>query len=201
MVKSSSKTNGAKARKVTPRKASKGPGGVQNILNFALFFEKTSGGSCNVPRKRLLTMSGVKANTFPVTLCNMKKKGLIEYNKDTVQLTKAGRAKAEPVTNLPTDNASAQKDIKIRFKISGKPAVLFDQLVDGRTHKREIVVGGLGFKSKNSAAVMLSNLKKNGIIEYDKTTIKLTDICFPFGRPSEATNKGNRLTEESEIFV
>ncbi len=192
---------GTKARKVAPRKANKGPTGVQNILNSALFFEQSSGGNYNIPRKRILTMSGVKANTFVVTLSNMKKKGLIEYNKDTVRLTKAGRAKAELVTNLPImDNASAQKDIKIRFEIRGKPAELFDQLVDGGIHKREILVSGLGLKSKNSAAVMLSRLKKIGIIEYDKTTIKLTDICFPFGRPCEA-NEGYSSTEEFEIII
>ena len=180
------KTNGSKARKMVSRKSSKGTSAVQNILNFALFFEQSST-SCDVPRKRLLTMSGVKANTFTVMLCNMKKKGLITYDKDTVQLTKVGRAKAKPVSDLPMDNATAQKDIKIRFKLGGKSAVLFDQLTDGKIHDRQAIVGGLvGFKNKNSAAVMLCNLKKTGIIEYDRTTIKLTDLCFPFGRPCEA---------------
>lgn len=97
----------------------------------------------------------------------MKKKGLIVYNKNTIQLTEEGGGRAEPVTNLPMDNGSAQEDIKTRFKIGGTAALLFEQLADGLIHDRESIVGGLGFKSKNSAAVMLCNLKKIGVIEYD----------------------------------
>ena len=190
MANSTTKTNSTKARKTAPRprgaprKAIKNTSGAQNVLNFALFFEQAST-SCNVPRKRLLTMSGVRASTFLAILCNLKKKGLITYNKDTVQLTKLGRAKAKPVSALP-DNASAQKDIKTRFKLAGRAAVLFDQLADGNIHDRHAIVGGLGFQSKNSGAVMLCNLRKTGILDYDKTTVKLTDLCFPFGRSCES---------------
>ena len=63
--------------------------------------------------------------------------------------------------------------------------MLFDMLTDGRVHDRESVVDPPGFKSKNSAAVMLCNLKKNGVIAYDKTTIHIADICFPYGRPGQ----------------
>lgn len=54
--------------------------------------------------------------------------------------------------------------------------MLFDMLTDGRVHDRESVVDPLGFKS---------NLKKNGVIAYDKTTIHIADICFPYGRPGQ----------------
>lgn len=190
----STKMNGVKAKKTSAQKSKssssfkkKSAGAPQTILNFALWFEQSSGNP-NVPRKRMMAMSGVKANTFSVTLCTMKKKGLVEYDRDTIRLTGKGRASAKPVDKLPMDNGSAQKDIKVRFKIGGKAASLFDQLTDGLIHDREAIIGGLGLKSKNSAAVMLCNLKKNGVIEYDKTTIKMTDICFPFDRPGVATN-------------
>ena len=162
--------------------ARNGAGGPQKILDFALFLESRSGNP-DVPRKQVLSMSGVKANTFPVTISGMKKKGLIEYDKDYIRLTEQGRAKANPVADISTDNCSAQEEVKQKFKIGGKSAVLFDILLDGRVHDRETVIGGLGLKSKGSAAVMLCNLKKHGVIEYDKTTIKMTDLCFPFGRP------------------
>jgi hypothetical protein len=32
-------------------------------------------------------------------------------------------------------------------------------------------------------------LKKKEIVEYDKTTIRMTDLCFPLGRPGEAWMK------------
>lgn len=160
-------------------------GGPQKILDFSLFLE-TRSGDPNVPRKQVAAMSGVKASTFPVTISGMKKKGWIEYDKDSIRLTDLGRAKANPVADISCDNGAAQDEVQQKFKIGGKAAVLFDVLKDGRVHDRATVIGELGIKSKGSAAVMLSNLKKNGVIVYDKTTIKMADLCFPFGRPEHA---------------
>lgn len=158
-------------------------GGTQKILDFTLFLE-TRSDNPEVPRKQVQAMAGLKPTTFPVTISNMKKKGLIEYDKDNIRLTDVGRLKANPVDDISMmDNTSAHEEIKSKFKIGGKAAELFDILAqDGQVHERESIIGHVGIK-KNSAAVMLSNLKKNGVIEYDRTTIQLTDICFPFGRP------------------
>jgi Mn-dependent DtxR family transcriptional regulator len=179
----------APAKKSNPTKAKassspsrKGFGGPQKILDFLLFME-TSTGNPNVTRKQVAAMSGVKTNTFTVTISCMKKKGLIEYGKEFMRLTEEGRAKANPVAGVSMDNGSTQDDIKQKFKIGGKAAALFEILKDGKVHDRETVIGELGFGSKASAAVMLCNLKKNGVIDYDKSTIKLTDMCFPLGRP------------------
>mmetsp|Transcript_20466 Transcript_20466/g.44326 ORF Transcript_20466/g.44326 Transcript_20466/m.44326 type:complete len:187 (-) Transcript_20466:41-601(-) len=180
-------TNNNKKVKVTKVKTSSpkmGQGGPQKILDFALFFE-TELGNPRVPRKRMAAVSGVKPNTFPVTISNMKKKGLIVYDKEAIWLTQQGRSKAQvgTMTEASMDNGQTQQELKQKFKIGGKAAVLFDILKDGRDHDRQATIGQLDFASKASAAVMLSNLKKTGVIEYDKTTIKMTDMCFPFGRP------------------
>lgn len=162
-----------------------GTGGAQKILDFCLFLE-TRSGNPDVPRKQVLAASGVKSNTFPVTICGMKKKGLIDfYDSDSIRLSDAGRAKAN-LANVAADNTSAQNDLKERFKIGGKALVLFDILSDGCVHDRASVVESLGLKSKGSAAVMLCNLRKNGVIEYDNTTIKMSDLGFPFGRPESS---------------
>ena len=178
----------AKKTKASSRSTSSpsrgGTGGPQKILDFCLFLE-TRSGNPDVPRKQVLAASGVKSNTFPVTISGMKKKGLIDYDKDSIRLSDAGRAKANLV-NVAADNTTAQNDLKARFKIGGKALVLFDILSDGRVHDRASVVDSLGLKSKGSAAVLLSNLKKNGLIEYDKTTIIMSDIAFPFGRPESS---------------
>lgn len=189
--------NGDQAKRVVAKKSKsssssskKGTSsGSQRILDFVLCIESSSG-SPNVPRETMTMICGIRPTTLPVTLCNMKKKGLVQYSKDTVRLTEKGRALANEHAVFFMDNGAAQADIKTKFKIGGKAALLFDQLADGLVHDRHSIVDSLGFKSKNSAAVMLSNLKKNGVIEYDKSTIKMTDACFPFGRPSEAPVKG-----------
>lgn len=110
--------------------------------------------------------------------------GLIEYTKESIRLTEEGRTKANADVGAIScaDNASAQDDIIKRFKIGGKAAVLVKSLFNGKIHDRETTIGSLGLKSKASAAIMLSNLKKHGVIAYDNTTVKATDICFPFGR-------------------
>jgi hypothetical protein len=191
-MRKTTKGNGGKAKNAVAKNSRRSSsstmksalGGPQKILDFALFLETTSGNP-DSPRAMVFAMSGVKSNTFRVTLCGMKKKGWIEYDKDSIRLTEEGRARANSISEYLMDNGAKQEDIKARFKIGGKAAVLFDILADGRVHDREGVVGGLGFKSKNSAAVMLCNLKKNGVIEYDKTTIHMADICFPYGRSGQ----------------
>ena len=171
-----------KAKKTKTSRSNNGGSGQQKILDFCLFHEKRFNNP-NAPRKKALTCSGLKPNTFGVTLSQMKKKGFIGFDKDSVRLTEEGRAKANPEAEISTvDNDSAQKDIKARYKVGGQAAVFFDLLTDGLVHDRESVVGGLVMK-KTSANVMLSVLKKHGIIEFDRTTVKMTDLCFPCGRP------------------
>ena len=175
----------AKSPRESPRKSPGSSGGgisaPQKILNYILTLEKTTGNP-TVDRKMIATLSGVKSNTFPVTISGMKKKGLIEYSKDTMNLTDIGRAKAN-VTDMP-DNSSTQEELKKKHKIGGKQAVMFDILLDGHEHDRAEIATKVGYTNKKSFAVALSNLKKTGLLEYDKTTIKLTDVCFPFGRPT-----------------
>ena len=61
----------------------------------------------------------------------MKKKGLIDYDKDFIRLTDEGRSKATPM-DKPVDNETTQKEIREKYKIGGKASVLYDILLDGR---------------------------------------------------------------------
>ena len=129
-------------------------------------------------------MAGVKSNTFPVLLSGLKKKDLIEYpDKDTIRLTPKGKAQTD-LADAPADNQSVLADLKKQFLGGGKAALMFDILVDGRIHDRITLANTVGMTNKATLAVALSNMKKNGIIEYDRTTVQLTDKCFPFGRPT-----------------
>jgi len=80
----------------------------KKILDFALFLE-TNSGNPDSARKRIATVSGVKSNAFPVTLFGMKKKGWIEYDKDSIRLTEERRARANPIAEFYMDNAAGSK--------------------------------------------------------------------------------------------
>ena len=181
------KENKSTKEETTPTSASPnskgGSGGIgapQRILNLVLSLE-TKYRNPSVDRAMIISMAGIKATTFPVTLSNLKKQGLIEYDKTSIRLTTKGREKAT-VVDIP-DNESIQQELKAKHKLGGKQGKLFDMLLDGESHDRAHVAESVGYTNKATFAVALSNMKKMGIIEYDKHTIKLTDICFPFGRP------------------
>ena len=156
-------------------------GAPQRILDCVLLHE-TMHNESNAPRQKVMSASGVKSSTFPVTISGMKKKGLIEYDKEFIRLTEEGRAQANPAA-VPIDNKTAQDEIREKHKVGGKAALLFDILVDGCTHDRAEIQTAIGCDNKATFSVMICNLKKKEIIEYDKTTIRMTDLCFPLGRP------------------
>lgn len=161
-----------------------GCSGAQKILDHCLAMEARTG-ELDVPRKTIASLCGLKANTFVVTLSVMKnKQGLITYDKESIRLTEKGRAKANPMPlEEPLgDNLSVQEDFKKRFKIGGKAGQVFDAVCDGADHDRPTLASNLGITNKATFAVMLSNLKKNGLIQYDKTTVRGADVLFPFGR-------------------
>ena len=163
----------------SPKKSS----GPQRILDVILSIEMQGKGQ-DVSRKTVCSLSGVKPSTFAVTISGMKKNGLIEYNKDTIRLTKKGRSMASYDENeSPMDNTQMLDELKRKHKLGGKAGQLFDLLKDGHIHDRSTLPQDIGCDNKNTLAVMLSNVKKTGIITYDRHTIQLSVMCFPFGRP------------------
>ena len=173
-----------------PKSSKDGKGGSsQKILNYCLWFESRDQVASRQEIGRLL---GIKASTFLVTLSVMKnKRGWLEYDRDTIRLTAAGRAKAMPmdVSSLTAHPGKTDEEVRTsiykKFKIGGKAMALLEALTDGGAHNRFATAASVGVTNKGTLAVMLSNLKKNGVIEYDATTIRLTDMCFASGkRPS-----------------
>jgi len=190
MTKSSTSNDATKpkvAKKVSSNKQNKGSiSGPQRILDFCLAME-TRLNSPDVPRKMVVAASGVKMSTFAVTISNMKKKGMIQYDSESIFLTSEGRSKANSTGTVEVlDNKSAQADLKERFKLGGKAREMFDAMIDGRVHDRFALATQVGITNKGTLSVMLSNLKKNGIFLVTKTTLQLSDMCFPMGRPTGA---------------
>jgi hypothetical protein len=182
------------AKKVVSRRnaGSKGSTGTQRILDATLSYEmRSKDDEVDVPREFVASMSGLKAATFPVTISGLKKKGLIEYDANTIRLTDLGRSRAKYDVNesVATDNTATLADIKKKHRLQGGMAGrLFDLLQDGRICDRAAAAKEIGCENKGTLAVMLCNLKKNGVIDYDRKTIKLADMCFPFGRPESQSS-------------
>lgn len=166
-----------------------GASGPQRILDFIVAMEGKMN-SKEIPRKMVMAASGVKKNTFPVTISGMKKKGLIQYDTKSIWLTQDGRAKANPDAVLETfDNESAQNDNIVRFKIGGKALSLFNEMRDGKEYDRVSLAAKVGITNKGTLAVLLSNMKKKGVFSVTKTTLQLSDINFPLGRPADTTSE------------
>lgn len=197
-----SSSKGSKVSKTTrspPVKGSSGgSGGPQRILDFVLAMEGKLN-TAQIPRKMVMAASGVKNTTFPVTISGMKKKkGWIDYDKDTISLTELGRSKANPgaIMEGGFDNESAQEDNIRRFKIGGKALALFNAMRDGKVHDRVALAEQMGITNKGTLAVMLSNMKKNGILLVTPTTLQLSDMNFPLGRPGDENNLVGNSTEK-----
>lgn len=154
----------------------------QRILDYLLIMEASTK-KPEISRKQVMAAAGVKANTFTVALSNMKKQGLISYNKATVSLEEKGRQMANAdVTIELTDNKAAQDGIIERFKLGGNGLKLYNAIRDGRVHDRVPLAEQLGISNKGTYSVLLSNLKKKGIVIYGTTRVQLTDLSFPMGR-------------------
>jgi len=161
---------------------------AKRILGALLALENSSG-SKDVPRDKVSKLSFVtKAQTFANTLVNLKKKGLIECpDAKTIRLTQKGREQADP-NDVPTvDNTDIQKVLKEKFCKGGKAALLFDALLDGRVHDRNELASAAGITAKQTMANSLCKMKKDGLLEMpDRSTVRMSDMCFPTGRPVES---------------
>lgn len=139
--------------------------------------------------------SNVKSAGFVKVCSQLKKEGLIEYpTKKTIQCSEAG-AKQLPAVDPPIDNAAVQARLRVLLKGKNKGKVgssktdqVFEVLSDGKVYPRQIVASALGYTNLKSAGFVkaLSTLSGLGLAIYpDNTSVQLTDIAFPYGRPGQ----------------
>lgn len=180
------------AKKSTPTKHSRssaggGPPADKRLLSCTLSMEQASG-SPDASREKVGALAGVKSSTLAVVLSKLKKQGLIEYTPTTIRLTPEGKTMADPGI-APMDNAAVQQDLKEKFALKGKAACMFDAMLDGKVYDRAALAAQVGITNKATLAVMVSNMKKKGAVDTpDSKTIQLSDLCFPLGRPCEASD-------------
>ena len=164
------------------------PTAEQNILS-ALFALSEVHGDDEPDKMQVATMASVSQATFAPLLSRMvNKKGLVEYaSKDTIKLTKKGKEEAAELAS-PGDmiTTNEQHHEQIKEKLKGKKAVqIFEYLADGKEHEKQDIMEAVKCTNPKTFAPLLSReLKKPGYIVYpSKTTVQLSDLCFPFGRP------------------
>ena len=91
----------------------------------------------------------------------------------------------EAAKDIPTTNKAHHENVKAQLKLKPKQTELFDYIQDGRTYQKAEVATAINLKMNSTFSNLLTSLKKIGVIEFDRTTIRLTDEMFPFGPRGE----------------
>jgi len=174
-------------KKAKPKSKSKSSSGgvpsdvriVQAIASRAAFGE-------DKPSRKLIMGLAVMTNekSFNTTLLNMKKKkGWIEYDRDSVWLTQKGRDYVgESALSVPQTNDAMQDKIREDMVKGKKPREIFDLMLDGEWHSRDELADALNLPNNKSFGTYVSALSKVTERGTDKK-IRLKDMCFPCGRP------------------
>lgn len=157
---------------------------VQRILDHCKALELQTG-SPDIRRTTIAALCECQQKTFLKTITTMKmRQRLITYDKHFIRLTDKGRKRANGKNASVLDDASLQAHLKKRHKLHGTSALLFDLLCDGQVHNRAAASVQNGITKMGALASILSSLKRKGILDYNASTVWLTDMCF-FGRPVE----------------
>ena len=138
------------------------------------------------PDRKMIMGLAAMANekSFGTTILNMKNKGLVEYDRTTIWLTDKGKEEVgEDALTVPQTNDAMQATL--REQVTGqKPRLIFDILLDGRAYGRAELAEMLKLEDNKSFGTYVSALSKvSERVEGKK--IRLKDIAFPCGRPSE----------------
>jgi hypothetical protein len=144
-------------------------------------------------KKMVSSLTKYPMHSLCTLLLNLRKKGHVEYDKDTVQVTPAGEqaAPSGSGSNLSGEmtNEAAQNNLKDLYGFKGKSVAIMDLLSDGKAHDPDEVMHAIGCTNKKSFGTYLSSLRSSSVVEnvngpsgQDKW-IHLSDKCFPFQRP------------------
>lgn len=138
-----------------------------------------------------ITGDGHFAEEFSSAIDNLESAGFIEVpeeDRTTILLTEAGAAQVQLAAAPATSNEQFQEE-RIKKLLKGRTAhLLFDQLVDGRSHVREQVAATVGYSNIFSKGfqVAVKQMRSLRLIEHpnnDRKLLRLTEIAFPLGRP------------------
>lgn len=110
----------------------------------------------------------------------LRKQGFLAYpSSKTMELTDTGVAHVGSPD--PSDMTNEVFHASIKQMISKKAGLIFDAIVDGKVHDRKKTAEDLGYDMTKLSGYDkdLSKMSSLGFLDYDKTTLQLTKMCFP----------------------
>jgi hypothetical protein len=144
-------------------------------------------------RKHVAAHSNLRLNsTFRNACAMLKKMNLIECPcASSIRINAHGLRLANDLSDgtparLNTTNESIQDDIKTTLLQKNKKAMqMFELMVDGRDYNKRELATTVGCPTCNSTfRNAMAFLKTRNLVDYpDAGSIRLSDMCFPFGRP------------------
>lgn len=166
-----------------------GGGAAMTLLNTVAGL-KHALSQLSVERIKLPSLTGIQGkSTIANALTKLKNQGFMIVERDFVSVTDAGMQAADPeamaqaAANVPTSNAAQRELVAKQYKLKAK--AVMEYMADGKTYIKTEVAAEVGCKMNSTFANLLTGLKKAGTIEFDRTTMQLTDAMFPFEPRSE----------------
>ena len=201
IVATKKKTPAAKhGSKKTPAASSAARGNSKKVPILPCLANLHRAGVKVIPRPQVVTLSGYTKESLRVTLCKLRKQGLVDWDDaHTVRLTAAGWDKAAEEGNghaavaAVMTNEETHRRLKDTYKLTGTKGQIFDLLLDGAPHVVSRLMTKVGCTNADSFRVFVCALTSKNLAERiavsGEKMIRLTDMCFPFGRPGEEQRK------------
>ena len=188
----SSKTSATakKARTAITKKGKKNGGSstsaADRIVNAVA--SRRAFGETKANRKLIMGLATIlNKKSFDTTILIMKKKkNWIDYDKETVWLTKEGEEHVSPDALVaPKNNDDMQEKIRMDMLKGGKrPCGIFNLMLDGRYYTKADLAEAMGMENNKSFGTYMSTLSQ--VSEREGGKIRLVDFVFPCGRPCDS---------------
>lgn len=127
----------------------------------------------------------INRKSFDTTIAAMKKKDRwVEYDKVSIWLTEEGKDYVGPkALAVPQTNDAMQDKIRTEVIKGRNPNKIFEFMLDGRWYSRAELAKAMELPDNKSFGTYISCLSK--VVERKNGKIRLADMVFPVGRPSE----------------
>lgn len=154
-----------------------------------------------IPRPQRVVLSSMSAYPLPslaTNLSNIQKTGFLKFDPNTAWLTPAGREEVEKkhgnvMANASDINRETLNTLISMHGLTGAAKKIFLLLSDGQTHSANDTMKKIGCTHSRSFNVYLSTLRSAGLMVDTPTKsdrhLRMTDSCFPAGRPKPAASK------------
>lgn len=161
----------------------------EKFLAIVVQYSDLNGGK-GAPKDYVAKRAGYGSATTPAFHMAVKRQSdngylVVDRAANLLRATPSGEELAKTVTDLPQNNEEQLRII--HESLAGMQQKLFEELMDGTPKSREILALKLGYKKSSDTAfvMLLSRVKKRGFLEYDKSTVELTDVCFVHRVPED----------------